>query len=121
VTLETPIALRAPTGRRYDVSQGARVRAFYSTATPFAYVFSSARAKAVSHVALPRLRADLRRGGRLAGGRHRGGHSLGGHSGGLVLPGMRSAQGRFRDGGVLGPHCFAKGLKSLGLAVVWAG
>src|SRR5689334_3298689 len=93
VTLETLIALRAPTGRRYDASQGACVRAFYSTATPFAYVFHRAGAEALSHVALPRVRTDLRRGGRLARGRHRGRHALGGHSGRLVLSRMRRAQG----------------------------
>src|SRR5215468_11950837 len=111
VTLETPIALRVPIGHRYDASQGARVRAFYSTATPFAYVFARARAKALSHVALPRLRADLRRGRRLAGRRHRGGDALGGHSGGLVLSRMRRAQGGFRAGGILGACTLSNSLK----------
>src|SRR5258706_229981 len=59
ITLETRLALRAPTGGRYDALGCARVFAFYSTATAFAYVLARARCTALQDVALPRLRPGL--------------------------------------------------------------
>src|ERR1700693_4184886 len=79
ITLETRPALRAPTGDRYDVSGSARVFAFYSTASAFAYVFSRAGTTTLQNVALPCVRPHLRRGRRLARRRHRPWNTLGGH------------------------------------------
>src|SRR6266851_2498044 len=96
-----------------------RVIALYSTASAFAYVLRRrACPEALQDVALPRLRADLRRGRGLAGGRHRAGHAVGGHSGRLVLSGMRCAQGRLRDGGNLTRASLRKGLRRIDLAIV---
>src|ERR1700752_189955 len=70
---------------------GARACSFYSTVTAFAYVLARAATEGSQDVALPRVRADLRRGRRMARGRHRARHPLGRHTGRLVLPGMRGA------------------------------
>src|SRR5687767_6000546 len=99
VTLEIRPRLRAPTGGQYHRF---RVRARILTTTPaFAYAFERARTAALQDLALPRLRLHLRRGRRLARRRDRGGHAMGGHPDRMVLPGVWSAQGRFRDGRVL--------------------
>src|SRR5512135_3429231 len=91
------------------ILQGARASlAFYSTVPAFAYAFRHAGCSAVQEMALPRLRLYLRRGGGMARGRHRARHALGGHSSGLVLPGVRGAQGRLRDGRGVGPFRLTK-------------
>ncbi|SPA29218.1 conserved hypothetical protein [Cupriavidus taiwanensis] len=53
---------------------------------------------------VPDLRLDLRRSRRRAGRRHRPRHPLGRRADQLDLPGMRRAQGRFRDGRDLSGH-----------------
>ena len=103
LTLETRPWLRAPSGGRYHhLGTVGATTTFYSTAPTFAYVLLDSTCRSISQdVALPRLRFRVRRGRRLARRRDRTGHSLGGHSGGVVLSRVRSAQGRFRNGGDL--------------------
>src|SRR5688572_12376799 len=70
-----------------------------TNAPTFAYaVLHCACRVALQDLALPCLRVRLRRSRRLARGRDCCGHAVGGHSRRMVLPGLRGAQRRARNG-----------------------